>query len=158
AITDRVVAFDADGRTIADGTVDEVLRERADELHELGVWLPVSTLAALRLQDAGWRFELLPLTPHELHAVLESAAPPAPAPGRYAVPAGADTGSAPADPGAAQEGISNRLNTARGGAATGALITVRDLSVTRGRTEILHGIDLEVRAGEFVALVGANGA
>jgi energy-coupling factor transport system ATP-binding protein len=33
-------------RTVADGTVDEVLRRRAPELHEMGVWLPVATLAA----------------------------------------------------------------------------------------------------------------
>ncbi|MGB4780281.1 energy-coupling factor ABC transporter ATP-binding protein, partial [Microbacterium sp.] len=35
-ITDRVVVLDHEGRTTARGTVDEVLRARADELHELG--------------------------------------------------------------------------------------------------------------------------
>src|SRR5918994_7645099 len=43
---DRVVVLDQDGGLAADGTVDEVLRGRADELHEMGVWLPVSAIAA----------------------------------------------------------------------------------------------------------------
>ena len=38
------------------------------------------------------------------------------------------------------------------------LITVRDLTLDRGRTRVLDGISLDIRAGEFVAIVGANGA
>ena len=52
---DRVVVLDHDGPTVAVGGVDEVLRDRADELHAMGVWLPVSTIAALRLRRAGYR-------------------------------------------------------------------------------------------------------
>ncbi|WP_368498519.1 ATP-binding cassette domain-containing protein [Herbiconiux sp. A18JL235] len=37
-------------------------------------------------------------------------------------------------------------------------IRVSGLTVARGRTEILHGVDLEVESGEFVAFVGVNGA
>ncbi len=134
ALTDRVVALDADGRTVADGTVDEVLREGAAQLHALGVWLPVSTLAALRLREAGWEFERLPLTPDELHTAVEAAAPPPPGSTAARLPA-----AAPVPPGA-------------------PLLTVRGLSVRRGRSEVLHDIDLDVRAGEFVAIVGRNGA
>ncbi|MFV4914582.1 ABC transporter ATP-binding protein, partial [Microbacterium lacticum] len=78
AITDRVVVLDHAGRTVADGSVDEVLRGRADELHAMGVWLPVSTLAALRLRDAGWPLDPLPLDPAELHAALEAMDAPPP--------------------------------------------------------------------------------
>ena len=38
------------------------------------------------------------------------------------------------------------------------LLAVEALSVSYGDTPILHGLELELRAGEIVALVGANGA
>jgi ABC-type sulfate/molybdate transport systems ATPase subunit len=41
---------------------------------------------------------------------------------------------------------------------TAPLLACRALSVTRGRREILHDVDLELRAGEVTALLGPNGA
>lgn len=38
------------------------------------------------------------------------------------------------------------------------LLSVRDLHVGYGKIEVLHGISLEVGAGEIVALLGSNGA
>ena len=38
------------------------------------------------------------------------------------------------------------------------LLRARGLTVARGRREIVHGVDLELRAGELVALLGPNGA
>lgn len=143
-LANRVVALDAQGRTVADGTVDELLRERADELHALGVWLPVSTLAARRLRDAGWTFDRLPLTPDELRSAVEraDAPPPVEAAGVTVAPAVATAGRD------AQLADTDRA----------PVIAVRSLTVRRGGREILHGIDLDVHAGEFVAIVGANGA
>jgi ABC-type sulfate/molybdate transport systems ATPase subunit len=53
--------------------------------------------------------------------------------------------------------------TARGGVTDGAgsrdvLLRADGLVVRRGRREIVHGVDLELRAGELVALLGPNGA
>lgn len=149
-ITDRVVVLDAAGRTVAEGSVDEILRARAEELHALGVWLPTSTLAALRLRAAGWELDPLPTDPAELRAALESAAAP-PSAVRNSVSAAVSA----ADPAPTPDSAASGLNTAQGDAP---LITVRGLRTRRGRTEILHGIDLDVHAGEFVAIVGANGA
>jgi energy-coupling factor transport system ATP-binding protein len=132
-LIDRVVVIDRDGLLVADGPVDGVLRDRAEELHRLGVWLPVSTLAAMRLRGAGYAIDPLPLSPSELREAL-AAAP------RVVEWAGA--ASAAIDP----------------AAAAAPLITVRDLTVTRGRTEILHDVSLDIRRGEFLAVVGENGA
>lgn len=130
ALTDRVVVLDAEGRTVADGPVDEVLRGQAEELHAMGVWLPISTLAALRLRRAGWAFDRLPLTPDELRAAVTTT------PGPVAAPRGVAAAVAVGAP----------------------VVEVRGLTLHRGRREVLHDIDLTVRAGEFVAVVGANGA
>ena len=129
---DRVVVLDQAGRLVADGSVDAVLRDRAEELHAMGVWLPTSALAALRLRRAGVVLEPLPLTPDELRRALEGAEAPASLASR-----------------------TPRRPTLTGGEP---LISVRGLSLRRGRTEVLHEIDLDVRRGEFVAVVGANGA
>jgi branched-chain amino acid transport system ATP-binding protein len=39
-----------------------------------------------------------------------------------------------------------------------ALLDIQGLKAGYGRTEVLHGIDLQVHAGEIVALLGSNGA
>jgi len=45
-----------------------------------------------------------------------------------------------------------------GAPARAALMAVRNLNAWYGESHVLHGIDLEVRRGELVTLVGRNGA
>lgn len=137
-IVDRVVVLDASGRLVIDGPVRQVLRDRAEELLELGVWLPVSTLAAMRLRDAGVAIDPLPLTPAELAAALD-ATPSLPLP---ADAPGIEAAAAAAQPPA-------------------TAITLRGLSVRRGGRRgpvVVHDVDLDVAAGDFLAIVGTNGA
>ncbi len=140
-LVDRVVVLDGAGRLVADGSVDDVLRGRAEELQAIGVWLPTSLLAALRLRRAGYAIDPLPLTPGELRAALERTPPPA-------TPAGVGT-----------EPAGRERSAASGGEP---IVRVRGLTLTRGRgaarTTVLDGVDLDVAAGAFVAVVGANGA
>ncbi|MDL9978173.1 ABC transporter ATP-binding protein [Microbacterium sp. ASV49] len=215
ALATRVVVLDAAGRLVADGPVD-LLRSRAAEFHDLGVWLPVSTLAALRLRDAGYPLDPLPLAPAELRAALEaspalhvnvhrgsSSEHPNGFPPRGALSEGGttetkrseDVNSSPAvdsprldsafrlasslndrhslnvrredaDPSPVAELVeaspvgatSVPLLDDLGAQRTDPLIRIRNLTLARRRTEILHGIDLDIRRGEFVAIAGANGA
>ncbi|WP_137846240.1 ATP-binding cassette domain-containing protein [Microbacterium sp. 2FI] len=149
---DRVIVLDQGGRVVADGSVDAVLRERAGELHAMGVWLPVSTIAALRLRRAGFTLDPLPLTPAELHAALEGE--PAPVPSAAGSQVRMDGPSASEKPPA--RSIHPELRTVSG--PNRPLIAVRGLTLRRGHTTVLHDIDLDVAGGEFVAVVGANGA
>ncbi|MDF2555325.1 MAG: transporter ATP-binding protein, partial [Microbacterium sp.] len=131
---DRVVVLDQQGRQIADGPVDEILRGRAAELHAMGVWLPTAALAALRLRGAGYALEPLPLTPDELRTALAQHPP-----------------------------LARTLTRRPGADARGsAVVQVDGLTVTRGRgrdrVTVLQDISLEIARGEFVAVVGANGA
>src|ERR1700746_3238988 len=43
-------------------------------------------------------------------------------------------------------------------AADGAAVHVRGLRMSFGGTEVLHGLDFEVRCGEVFCLLGPNGA
>ncbi|SDY85963.1 ABC transporter ATP-binding protein [Herbiconiux ginsengi] len=132
-IVDRVVVIDRMGRLAFDGPAAEVLREHVDELLALGVWLPSATLAGLRLRSAGFAVPSLPLTPPELTAALD------------ALPARPSPVEAP-------------VRTPHAAALVEPAIRVTGLRVSRGRTEILHGIDLAIAPGSFVAVVGTNGA
>jgi energy-coupling factor transporter ATP-binding protein EcfA2 len=126
---DRVIVLDAAGRVALDGPARAILTGHVDELVELGVWLPVATLAALRLRAAGIRLDPLPLTPSELAAGLDMV-PGLPAP---VVPVAAP--------------VSTEIS-----------VRVRGMTVHRGRRAVLHDISLSIGAGEFVAVAGANGA
>ena len=141
-----VIVLDGGGRLIADGSVDAILRDMAAELNELGVWLPVSALAGLRLRESGYALDPLPLTAGELRGALERT------PARAA-----DTA-----PTVAALGTSGPLPStdppSTDPPSTDPVIRVRALTVRRGRTTVLHGIDLDVQAGEFLAVVGPNGA
>ena len=128
-LVDRVVVIDREGRVAVDGTVDAVLREGTDALAALGVWIPVATMAALRLRAAGVRLDPLPLTPRELAVALDAVELPAPPPAR-----------------------------ADAGALTDAVISVDSLTITRRTTQILSDVSLEVARGELLAIVGVNGA
>ena len=156
----RVLVLDGDGRLAFDGAAASVLRDHADELVRTGVWLPSATLAALRLRDQGVVLDPLPLTAAELGAALD-AVPAAPA---SASPS-SDTslrmhdGATDARPHPVPPSrIRDSVVQASIAQPSAPVIRASGLRVRRGRTEVLHGIDLEVGPASFVAIVGANGA
>ena len=129
-LVDRVIVLDRGGRVAFDGPTREILADHADEVAALGVWLPVATLAALRLRQAGVDLPRLPLTGTELATALD---------GIRSLPALASPQQ-------------------RTGNPSGSGIRVRDLTVSRGGRALLRDISLDVPAGEFLAVIGTNGA
>ncbi|WP_328463299.1 energy-coupling factor transporter ATPase [Actinoplanes sp. NBC_00393] len=127
---DRVLVLDADGRLVFDGPARSTIVDNVERLVELGVWLPVAALAALRLRAAGIRLDPLPLTPRELATALDA---------RSDLPAPQLIGQAAA--GSAEEAV-----------------RVRELTVHRGEKPVVRDVSLAVGTGEFVAIVGPNGA
>lgn len=133
----RCIVLDQQGRLALDGPVDRVLRGHTEELLAMGVWLPAATLAAHALRERGiLPADLpLPLTPEELAAAVA------------AVPA-AELPTGVADAAATEEPADG----------SDVAMRARNLVVSRGRTEILHGVDLDIPRGSLTAIVGTNGA
>ncbi len=127
----RTIVLDRAGTVVFDGPAAEIIRTHAEELVAMGVWLPAATLAALRLRAEGAPLTPLPLTADELAVALD------------------------AHPGVADIA---RAVTPTASVASTPVIRARGLTVTRHRTEILHGVDLDVEQGSLTAIVGANGA
>ena len=150
----RVLVLDRDGAQAFDGPVDEILRGRTDELIAMGVWLPAATLAGRMLRARGILPDdvPLPLTPEELAAALAATRSLSEDDDVDRV----ETGSMPID--SDRVSIRSAGSTNENGASESPLIRARGLTVRRGRSEILHGVDLDIPAGSLTAIVGANGA
>ncbi|MFJ2543394.1 ABC transporter ATP-binding protein [Microbacterium sp. NPDC087589] len=181
----RTIVLDRAGRVAFDGPASEIIRAHAGELMAMGVWLPGATLAALRMQDAGMHFDELPLTPADLAATLAATAPattPASTSPASTIPSTSPASTSPASVSPASTIPStSRLqdrNTDAGPETavspdirasvlqtdapsrptTAPIISARGLTVRRHRSEILHGIDLDIEPGTLTAIIGTNGA
>ena len=139
----RAIVLDQQGRLAFDGPVGQVLREHTDELLTMGVWLPAATLAGRMLRERGIlpAEASLPLTPDELAGMVGDP--------QGDLPHGA----------LSERSETKRIERAEGESkSAAAIVHARNLTVKRGRAEILHGIDVDIPAGSLTAVVGANGA
>ncbi|KQQ66640.1 ABC transporter ATP-binding protein [Microbacterium sp. Leaf320] len=164
----RTIVIDHAGRVVFDGPPADVIRTNAAELVAMGVWLPAATLAALRMQDAGAHFDELPLTPDELAAALAAATVHSvstrsarstteentrPTTGDSTRPTTEDSTRS-----LSEERSDETKRPGSAPAVSTPIISARGLTVRRHRTEILHGIDLDIAPGTLTAIVGTNGA
>ncbi|MHC3388435.1 ABC transporter ATP-binding protein [Streptomyces lavendulocolor] len=163
---DRVALLPSPGAPVVVGPPAEVMavspvHPPVVALGRLAGWdpLPLSVRDARR-RAGGLRDRLAGRTPPPGPATA-----PAPAAPASAASASAAPWSGPRGAGAARSGVRAVLERlARGGAtppapaAAPAVAEARGLSVRRGRVEALRDVDLVVRAGETVALMGRNGA
>lgn len=130
-LINRVIVLDRSGAVAFSGQTREVLAGSAADVAALGVWLPVATLAGLQLRTAGVPLDPLPLTPAELAAALN---------GIRSLPA-----------------VEERLPEPAADPSDSA-VSVRGLTVTRGRATLLRDVSLEIARGDFVTVIGTNGA
>lgn len=165
AFVTRTIVLDREGRVVFDGPAAEVIREHADELIRMGVWLPAATLAALRLHERGITLDPLPLSPRELADALagvDVSSRSARSTTTEGLTSGAATTEGLTSGAATTEALTPGAVTADGRDGAGrddtAIIRARGLTVRRRRAEILHGIDLDLEAGSLTAIIGANGA
>ncbi|WP_259607181.1 MULTISPECIES: ABC transporter ATP-binding protein [Microbacterium] len=143
----RAIALDAEGRMAFDGPAAQVIREHAEELLSLGVWLPSSTLAALRLRALGAWSGPLPVTAEEFAERM---------PGTRRGPGGAPADAERSAAGHSAAGPSVAERSA--GERTEPAVVVRDLVVRKGGTSVLTVESLDIPRSAFTAVIGVNGA
>ncbi|WP_425645339.1 ABC transporter ATP-binding protein [Agrobacterium leguminum] len=136
-LADRVVVLDGNGTVIHDGTPAEVLGRHARDLSERGIWLPTATGVALRLGLDADPDRVLPLTVSELAQALDGVETPE------------STIVSTTDRGRSHDQVIAQQDVA---------IDVHAASVRLGGVTVLHGVDLRIRSGEFLAIAGVNGA
>ncbi|MGA4799143.1 ABC transporter ATP-binding protein [Streptomyces lavendulocolor] len=165
---DRVALLPAPGAPVVVGPPAEVMavspvHPPVVALGRLAGWdpLPLSVRDARR-RAGGLRDRLAGRTPPPGPATAPASAGSASASG---APASGAPGDGTRGAGAARSGVRAVLERlVRGGptppapAAAPAVAEARGLAVRRGRVEALRDVDLVVRAGETVALMGRNGA
>lgn len=136
ALPGRAVVLGDDGSVVADGPTPEVLREHAAALHDLGCWLPLEAELTALTGAAG------DLASGAHDAFLSGLVPDVDPPDEVAPGRTAERG-APAAPAAHD--------------APPVLLRARGLSVGHDRRAVLDDVDLDVRAGRVVAVLGENG-
>ncbi len=152
----RTIVLDREGRVAFDGPAAEIIRENADELVRMGVWLPAATLTALRLRGQGFTLDPLPLSPQELAVALEGQ-PVSSLPSSHTTSSSQTTSSGHTT---SSSRTTSSASTTKSDATTRVepIIRARGLTVRRRRAEILHNVDLDLAPGSLTAIVGANGA
>ena len=143
----RTIVLDRTGRVAFDGPAAEIIRAHTDELIEMGVWLPAATLAARRLEADGIRLDPLPVTPEQLAEAL----------GTVQMHARSTDAGRNAPESTDIRTFVRQVHSGDAGEGD-SIVRASGLTVRRHRTEILHGIDLDIAAGSLTAIVGANGA
>jgi energy-coupling factor transporter ATP-binding protein EcfA2 len=134
---DRVVVLDSSGRILAEGPPASVFRTHRAELKAMGVWLPLAAELDGELEKAG-------LAPVEAPLTLEAALEGTDAERAFPV---------------VREFVTRHVAqiTPRPSDEIVARLVAADCAPLYGPT-VLHGITLDIRAGEILGILGANGA
>jgi energy-coupling factor transport system ATP-binding protein len=129
-LVDRVVVLNRQGELLGEGAPHSFFHTHATQLAVEGIWLPATVRLRLALGQQGQVLPPLPLDVDNAAGVLQAVAL-----NPVLLPPGSQTLSQP------------------------PLIHLEQLRFRYGNgPEVLHGIDLQVSQGDFLALVGSNGS
>ena len=148
ALPPRTIALDRSGRVLADGPTHEVLLQHGATLRAEGCWLP---------RDLERSLEGMLERPPEggEESLDESAEAAIPAP----TPAGIPTAARPGSRASEQEQTTEETVAPGRAAVPGRpLLTANGVALGYEGRRLLEGVDLEVRSGQVLAVVGRNGA
>ncbi len=143
---DRMIVLDRNGTVIADGDPRRIFREDRQHLAALGIWRPAASLLDARLTEVGMAPPVAPLSVEEAlaHVDPDTTSRHEVRKARPAVEGFVAACTAPAV-------------RAVHDASVVAQLTKADCAPFLGPT-VLHGIDLAIREGEVLGILGANGA
>jgi energy-coupling factor transport system ATP-binding protein len=132
-LVDRLVLLEPGGGVVADGPPAQVLADHGEALTAAGVWVPGAEPergSARRLQRARGRAGEMP-----------------------GASGGATAAFRPLGEGEVGEGV----GVGERDQGTAVLLDARGLGTARGKQPVGNGIDLELRAGQVLAVTGPNG-
>ena len=149
-LIDRLVVLSPKGTILADGSPHEVFNNSLNDLLSHGVWLPQSVRLLHQLKGLGISISYIPVTTTDAEIILTNEVLP------YAkeLNNNANVNKSTMDTQVfLQESASNPSCETHTNS-----IEVKNLSFSYKKNLVLNNVQLDIRKGDFLAIVGANGA
>jgi len=158
-LVDRLVLLEPGGGVVADGPPAQVLADHGEALTAAGVWVPgvePARGAARRRRRARGRAGEMPGASGGPTAAFRPLGDGEPGAGAREMTSRGRAGEMPGASGGATAAF-RPLGAGERDQGTAVLLDARGLGTARGKQPVGNGIDLELRAGQVLAVTGPNG-
>ncbi|WP_307807571.1 ATP-binding cassette domain-containing protein [Curtobacterium flaccumfaciens] len=158
-LVDRLVLLEPAGGVVADGPPARVLADHGEALTAAGVWVPgvePGRGSARRRQRARGRAGEMPGASGGPTAAFRPLGEGEPGEGAREMTSRGRAGEMPGASGGATAAF-RPLGVGEHDQGTAVLLEARGLGTARGKQPVGNGIDLELRAGQVLAVTGPNG-
>lgn len=157
SLVDRILAIDASGRLVGDGSPEQLLVREGDRIARLGIWMPSVWRLGQALAEAGQTLSARPLTVEQAEPLLRKRLAEVTRNGASVMPIKATRLELAAPAAGIESGTS-----ARGAASpepAAPAFEVGDLSYAyQPGKPVLRGLDWILPRGAFGVLLGSNGS